>query len=106
MWLAPAGATDQEMSRLANACGQDHHRHAVPLQTALQRVSGLIVQQSAVPGFTLENELAGKHDGLGKIAMDDAAELLKFIDDVSADGQIARRGKAQAASQIDVAFEG
>ena len=41
---------------------QDDHRHAVPLQAPLQRIGGLVVQQRAVPGFALKDELAGEDD--------------------------------------------
>ena len=76
---------------LADACGQDDHGDTVPLQASLERIGGLVVEQRTVPGLSLKDELPGKDDGLGKIAIDDSAKLLQLIDDIRADGHVARR---------------
>jgi hypothetical protein len=63
------------------------------------------VQEGAVPRFALEHELAGKDDRFWKIAMDDAAQVFQLIDDIRANGHVARRRKTEPSGQIDVFTE-
>ena len=80
-------------------CGQDDHRHAVPLQASLQGVGGLVVQQALIPDVFLKHELPGEKRRPRKALFDGDAQVFQFIDRIGADRHVADGGHAQAAAR-------